>query len=187
MRTLYCACLVLFAFPTITKRQAVTNSQENPFLHMMSKAELHSFLETLHYEAADWKKPISRANVSSLHLINYDEGKSIEQFQTTCLSDLDGIQSTINMLSLKYTLTGQVDLLYRLADFRNDLNEFYGTIAIRAFPERTARDIPLTREWADGLFAVLKELSPLERQLHQHVVAMAVAIDLKFEVPSLLR
>src|SRR5258708_18094217 len=104
MRTLCCACLVLFAFPASTWSQAVTKHQENPFLRVKSKAELHSFLETLHYEAADWKKPISRVNVSSLHLINYDEGKSIEQYQTTCLSDLDGIQSTINMLSLKYTL-----------------------------------------------------------------------------------
>jgi|GEM_PF-5239982 len=177
MRRVLALCMVAFiALPMATA------SQVQPF-HAMTNEEFASFLDSILADIPRWKLLISKIDVTELRLINYEEGKQIEGFQNVCLQNLDQIEFDVSALKRKHSVIFLISLLAHTDDFHHDLDLLENSIGIRAFPERTAQDIPKTRKWADGLFGISKDIYPLRARLLEHSLAVAVAADALLNAP----
>jgi hypothetical protein len=143
----------------------------------MSKDEFTSYLQSLRTALPKWREAISKIDVSTLHLIEYDEGKSIEAQQNLCSSVLDEVSKDISFLEQKPSITGLVTLLANLDGFQGILDRLISSIGIRAFPDITAQDIPKTGPWSKGLMEVMKACHSFRSQLWRHVIAVTTAAD----------
>jgi len=150
----------------------------------MTEEEFASFLDSLSADTLSWKTPLSKIDVTELHLIDYDEGKQIEGFQNICSKNLEQIQFDVSALKKKTSITSLISLLADIDDFHHNVDMLEGMIGIRSFPERTAQDYPKTRKWADGLQGIGKDLYALRKRLLHHTLAVAMAVDVVLNAPS---
>jgi hypothetical protein len=175
LRVLVLSTALLIAFPMSMA------SQEQPLgigpFHGMTKDEFASFLDSLDASLLRWKTPISKIDVTVLHLIDYEEGKQIEAFQSICSQNLDQIKFDISALKQKQSVIFLISLLAHIDDFHHNLDALHSSFGVRPFPERTAQDIPKTLKWTEGLTEVSKGLYPLRKRLLEHSLAIALAAD----------
>ena len=169
--------LVVFT-QSVMGQDTRTSAANRPDLPQgMSKDEFTSYLQSLRTALPKWREAISKIDVSTLHLINYDEGKSIEAQQSLCSSFLDEVSKDISFLEQKPSITGLVSLLANLDDFEGGLDALISSVGIRAFPDITAQDGLKTRPWQKGLIEVLKAYYSFRKQLLRQVIAATTAAD----------
>ncbi len=177
-KSLFVLLLLVIFTKSVMGQEPRTSTANRPDLPQgMSKGEFASYLQSLRTALPKWREAISKVDVSTLHLIEYGEGKSIEAQQNLCSSWLDEVSKGISLLEQKPSITGLVNLLVTLDDFEGSLNALMSSIGIRAFPDITAQDIPKTGPWQKGLFEVLKACNSFRKQLLGQVIAVTIAAD----------
>ena len=171
---------ILLAVILTLANSAFAKTQEVP-PHVMSKTEFSLFLQSLHTDLPLWRSTLSKVDPSSLKLNSSQEGKDIQFMRDSCLTTLDKVSDDVSALSERNLLTLQIMLLVDLNNLQSIVGAF--TIALGyANPVANAYTVGL---WQGSLKEMsVSQMKPLAAHLNDHLLALALTIDKKFDITA---